>query len=197
MAARGRLGGVAEVTFPAVVLLRACFDWVVVETVGVGQSETEVADCADIVVLCVQPGSGDAVQFMKSGVTEVPDLVLVTKGDLGTAATRAAADVRGALSLYADAAAQVAVVSSVSGDGIAGAVEAIRTRRAAMSGPALAARRAAQARRWSESRLVESFGREGLALLTVEGAAGDDPFSGLARVTSRFRDLLHKVSKEL
>ena len=43
-------------TFPAVVLMRACFDWVLVETVGVGQSETEIADCADLVVLCVQPG---------------------------------------------------------------------------------------------------------------------------------------------
>ena len=83
MAARQRLGGVAEITFPAVVLTRACFDWVIVETVGVGQSEVEVADVADLVVFCVQPGSGDALQFMKAGVMEVPDLVLVTKGDVG------------------------------------------------------------------------------------------------------------------
>ena len=81
------------------VLMRALFDRVLVETVGVGQSETEIADVADIVVFCVQPGSGDALQFMKAGIMEVPDLVVVTKGDLGAAAQRAAADVAGALSL--------------------------------------------------------------------------------------------------
>ena len=102
MAARRQLGGAGRrSTFPAVVLMRACFDWVLVETVGVGQSETEIADCADLVVLCVQPGSGDALQFMKAGVMEVPDLVLVTKGDLGAPARRAAGDLRGALSLAA------------------------------------------------------------------------------------------------
>ena len=58
----------------------------IVETVGVGQSETEIADCADLVLLCVQPGSGDALQFMKAGIMEVPDLVLVTKADLGAPA---------------------------------------------------------------------------------------------------------------
>ena len=101
MAARRRLGGVADLTFPAAVLMRACFDWVIVETVGVGQSEVEIADCADLVVFCAQPGSGDALQFMKAGVMEMPDVVLVTKGDLGAPASRAAADVRGALSLAA------------------------------------------------------------------------------------------------
>ena len=50
-------------------------------------------------LLCVQPGSGDALQFMKAGIMEVPDLVLVTKGDLGAPAERAAGDLRGALSL--------------------------------------------------------------------------------------------------
>ena len=74
MAARRRLGGLADGAFPAIVLLRAIFDWVIVETVGVGQSEIEIADCADVVVLCIQPGSGDALQFMKAGVMEVPDL---------------------------------------------------------------------------------------------------------------------------
>ena len=102
MAARRRLGGLAELTFPAVVLLRAGFDRVLVETVGVGQSETEIADCADLVVLCVQPASGDGLQFIKAGVMETPDLVLVTKADLGAPARRAAADVRGALSIAGD-----------------------------------------------------------------------------------------------
>ena len=99
MAARDRLGGLADLTLAAMVLMRALYDRVLVETVGVGQSETEVAGVADTVVFCVQPGSGDSLQFMKAGIVEIPDLVVVTKADLGAAAERARADVAGALSL--------------------------------------------------------------------------------------------------
>ena len=79
MAARDKLGGLAELTVSAMVLLRALFDIVLMETVGVGQSETDVAGAADTVVFCVQPGSGDSLQFMKAGIVEIPHLVVVTK----------------------------------------------------------------------------------------------------------------------
>ena len=52
------------------------FDFVIIETVGVGQSETNVKDVIDSVILCVQPGSGDTIQFMKSGIFEIPDIML-------------------------------------------------------------------------------------------------------------------------
>ena len=81
------------------VLMRAVYDIVLIETVGVGQSETDIAGTADTVVFCVQPGSGDSLQFMKAGIVEIPDIVVVTKSDLGQAAQRARADVKGALSL--------------------------------------------------------------------------------------------------
>ena len=99
MAARDRLGGLADQTIAAMVLMRALFDRVLIETVGVGQSETDVAGVADTVVFCVQPGSGDSLQFMKAGIVEIPNLVVVTKADMGAAAERALADVAGALSL--------------------------------------------------------------------------------------------------
>ena len=99
MAARDRLGGLADQTIAAMVLMRALFDRVLIETVGVGQSETDVAGVADTVVFCVQPGSGDSLQFMKAGIVEIPNLVVVTKADMGAAAERALADVVGALSL--------------------------------------------------------------------------------------------------
>ncbi len=92
MAARHRLGGLADEAFPAITLLRALYDLVLVETVGVGQSETDVADMADTVVFCVQPASGDAVQFMKAGIIEIPHIAVVTKADLGAPAERALAD---------------------------------------------------------------------------------------------------------
>ena len=72
---------------------------VVIETVGVGQSETEVADVADTVAVVVQPGSGDVLQFLKSGIMEIPDVLVVTKADLGQVATRARARPRGGAAL--------------------------------------------------------------------------------------------------
>ena len=96
-AAGDRLGGLAPATRAAAAALAAAFDVVVIETVGVGQSETEVADVADTVAVVVQPGSGDVLQFLKAGIMEVPDVLVVTKSDLGRVATRALADLRAAL----------------------------------------------------------------------------------------------------
>ena len=63
-----------------------------IETVGVGQAETEVAEVADTVAVVVQPGSGDVLQFLKSGIMEIPDVLVVTKADLGQVAMRARRD---------------------------------------------------------------------------------------------------------
>ncbi|HEU0222009.1 MAG TPA: methylmalonyl Co-A mutase-associated GTPase MeaB, partial [Paracoccaceae bacterium] len=149
MAARDRLGGVAEVTYPAMVLMRALYEVVLVETVGVGQSETEIADLADLTVFCAEPGAGDALQFMKAGVVELPDLVLVTKGDAGPAARRTAADLRGALSLGAGGAVPVTIVSALTGDGL----EAVTRLIGSFDPQAAAARRRAQALAWVESQI--------------------------------------------
>src|SRR3954453_3011811 len=97
MAAGERLGGLAPATRAASQALAGAFDVVVIETVGVGQSETDVAEAADSVVVVVQPGSGDALQFLKAGIMEVPDILVVTKADLGTPARRAEEDLRVAL----------------------------------------------------------------------------------------------------
>jgi LAO/AO transport system kinase len=78
MASRGRLGGLSALTPAAMVLMRAVYDLVLVETVGVGQAETEVAAVSDSVAFCVQPGSGDSLQYLKAGIAEIPDVALVT-----------------------------------------------------------------------------------------------------------------------
>ena len=113
MAAGERLGGLAPATRAAAQALAAAFDVVVIETVGVGQSETEVAEAADTVAVIVQPGSGDALQFLKAGIMEVPDVLVVTKADLGVMATRAVRDLRAALRSLGDSATEVIAVSSV------------------------------------------------------------------------------------
>ncbi len=200
MAARGRLGGLAVITYPAMVLMRALFDLVLVETVGVGQSETEIAEVADLVVLCAQPGAGDALQYMKAGVMEVPDLVFVTKGDLGPPAQRAAADVRGALSLAVGDGTppEVVIVSTQTGEGIEAALALIDARvRAAAAGGRLADRRRVQSRAWAESRLAESFGTVGLAALAPRLTAAGSHFSLVSALSESARAAVHHSLKEL
>ena len=82
MASRGHLGGVAGATADAVTLMDAFgYDVVLVETVGVGQSEIEVAEIADTIVVALQPGSGDTVQMLKAGILEIADVFVVNKRD--------------------------------------------------------------------------------------------------------------------
>jgi LAO/AO transport system kinase len=82
MASRGHLGGLAVAAPDAVRVLQAAgFDWVLVETVGVGQVEVEVAGQADTTVVVVNPGWGDAVQAAKAGLMEVADVFVVNKAD--------------------------------------------------------------------------------------------------------------------
>lgn len=96
-AAGDRLGGLAPATRAAAQALAAAFAVVVIETVGVGQAETDVADVADTVAVVVQPGSGDVLQFLKSGIMEIPDVLIVTKADLGQIALRTSRDLSAAL----------------------------------------------------------------------------------------------------
>jgi len=112
-AAGGRLGGLAVATREAVDALAPAFDVVVVETVGVGQSETDVEEVCDQVAVVVQPASGDVVQFLKAGIMEVPDVLVVTKADLGEAAARAERDLAQALAALGSREVPVVVVSSV------------------------------------------------------------------------------------
>jgi LAO/AO transport system kinase len=190
MAARDRLGGLAALTVSAMVLMRALFDIVLIETVGVGQSETDVAGAADTVVLCVQPGSGDSLQFMKAGIVEIPHIVVVTKSDLGEAAERARSDALAVLGLRERASGWEVPVLSLSAlrrDGIDALAAAI-DRHWRTLGAGLAAERAAQARHWLIEGLRENWGREGLCRAGEPAlAAGESPFRALARLGRSLR----------
>ena len=191
MAARDRLGGLADQTLAAMVVMRALFDRVLIETVGVGQSETDVAGVADTVVFCVQPGSGDSLQFMKAGIVEIPHLIVVTKADLGAAAERARTDVAGALSLAAtgDWPLKTLAVSSRSGAGIDGLLTEIDTHWTHLAAEArLAVSRHRQSEGWVREALAERFGSRGLARLASRGLdaslpAGVQPFKRLRELT--------------
>jgi LAO/AO transport system kinase len=92
-----RHGGLAGATRVSAEALAAAFDLVVIETVGVGQAETEVEEVADTVIVVVQPGAGDVLQFLKAGIMEIPDVLVVTKADLGEIAERTASELRTAV----------------------------------------------------------------------------------------------------
>lgn len=172
MAARDRLGGLAEITIAAMVLMRAVYDVVLVETVGVGQSETDVEGAADTVVFCVQPGSGDSLQFMKAGIVEIPDIIVVTKADMEAAARQAQIDIKGAIKLTGAVPASAALegwetkvlsVSAIEDRGIDDFVAALDTHYSWLKAEGrLNRRRQKQAQSWLINSLRERFGREGL-----------------------------------
>jgi len=138
-AAGGRLGGLAAATREAAEALAPAYDVVVIETVGVGQSETDVEDVCDTVAVVVQPASGDVLQFLKAGIMEVPDLLVVTKADLGEVATRSRRDLGQALKAVGSADVPVLAVSSVPPpDGIGELADALEAHR---EGTDLGARR--------------------------------------------------------
>ena len=184
LAARDRLGGLADLAAAAMVLMRTLYDVVLVETVGVGQSETEIAEIADTVVFAVQPGSGDSLQFMKAGIVEIPDIALVTKADLGAVAERAKRDLEGALGIGGGWLPPVLLVSAMTGQGVDAALDAV-ARHQAFLAPNLGARRAARDEAWLERWVREEFGRQGLARLGARLVDGTgSPFRRLARIAS-------------
>ena len=192
MAARDKLGGLASLTISAMVLMRALFDVVVVETVGVGQSETDVAGTADTIVLCLQPGSGDSLQFMKAGIVEIPHIIAVTKGDLGAMAEQArreASAVLGHRGAHGDWPVSVLMVSALRQEGMPELIDTMGAHwRWLMEGDRLTAQRHAQAARWVVDSVRERFGREGLTR-AGEIAIGpqESPFRVMARVTKELR----------
>jgi LAO/AO transport system kinase len=162
-AAGERLGGLAPATRAAAGALAAAFDVVVIETVGVGQSETEVADVADTVAVVVQPGSGDVLQFLKAGIMEIPDVLVVTKADLGKVAVRALSDLRSALHSLGSADTDVLAVSSVSpASGIGELVDAFDRHRASLDLPT---RRVRSRRMHALADFVAEHGERGLRSL--------------------------------
>jgi LAO/AO transport system kinase len=158
-----RLGGLAGPTRVAAQALVAAFDVVVVETVGVGQGETEIADVADTVAVVVQPGSGDTLQFLKSGIMEIPDVLVVTKADLGTLAMRTRRDLSAALRSMSSRETRVVAVSSLAPpSGIDELLDALAEHRERLD---VEARRLASRRSGAIAAFTAEHGARGLRAL--------------------------------
>ncbi len=165
----GTLGGVAEKTREAMLVCEAAgYDVVIVETVGVGQSETAVAGMTDMFVLMQLPNAGDDLQAIKKGVMELADLVVINKADIDAdAATRAEAQITSALRLFTqhgrEAAwrAQVLQLSALKATGIDAFWACVsRFREAQAASGQLQARRQGQSLAWMWERIESGLRQE-------------------------------------
>jgi LAO/AO transport system kinase len=158
------LGGVARRTREAMLLVEAAgFDTVIVETVGVGQSETAVADMVDMFIVLLLPAGGDDLQGIKRGVIELADLIVVNKadGDLKATARRSAADYKHALRMFRSPTAgwvpEVTTCSAHTGDGVAELWAIVERFNEAVGAKGIARRRAEQARAWMWNEVGETL----------------------------------------
>ena len=162
--AGGTLGGVARRTREAMLLCEAAgYDVLIVETVGVGQSEIAVANLVDVFALLVSPAGGDELQGLKKGIVELAHLVVVNKndGDLAPAAGRAAAEYRAAVHMLRQAApgwtTAVIAVSSREHRGMDDVWAAIESFNAALGEDQRSQRRGEQAKAWLWNEIQESL----------------------------------------
>jgi LAO/AO transport system kinase len=160
--ASGTLGGVAATTREALLLCEAAgFDVILVETVGIGQSETAVADLTDFFLVLLLPGAGDELQGLKKGIIELADMIAVTKADIDPARARGtAAEYRAALHILAPPSPHwsppVATFSGLTGDGIAALWQHVLDHRARLTQSGeFAARRRTQQVKWMRALVQE------------------------------------------
>ena len=169
VAARGHLGGLAAAVPAATRLLAALsYDLIVLETVGVGQSEIEIAAIADPTIVVLNPGAGDAVQAAKAGLLEVADIVVVNKAD------RDGAD-QTVRDLRAETKAPILKLVAAHGDGIPELVEAIEAHHRADSPDRRRARARAQIVSLAQTRLRSHSDLDRLAELVADGQT--DPYT--------------------
>ena len=190
MAARDRLGGLADATRAGTEILAVVFDWVFIETVGVGQSESEVSHLVDTLVFVAHPSAGDTLQFMKAGILELPDLFIVNKADIGPRALRTANELQAGLGLGTARddgwLAPVLLTSARDGDGVPELVASMQAHREHLDTTGVLAQRRRKGRMAyvmeSLERTYGSYGMEavgGRAALEQRILASDSPTGAL------------------
>ncbi|MBH0123496.1 methylmalonyl Co-A mutase-associated GTPase MeaB [Rhodococcus sp. CX] len=177
LAARGHLGGLSAAVPAAIRLLAALgYDVVLLESVGVGQSEIEIAAVADPTVVLLNPGGGDAIQAAKAGLLEVADLLVVNKAD------REGAD-RTVRDLKAETDVPILMLVASKGEGVDALMDAIELHQRADSGERRAARARSQILSLALSQLRSLPELDDLAAAVADGST--DPYSAAARLLGR------------
>lgn len=174
-ATAGEPGGVTSTALASVSVLAAAYETVLVETVGVGQTETDVTMIVDTVVLVLQPGSGDTLQFLKAGIMEIPDVLVVQKADHDELAHRALADLGSALRVVRSTRGlgnwdtPALATSALHGRGVSELVDAVAAHRVAIDS-ILAGRRRDGSIAWAMHEFVREHGRYGVVALGGDAA---------------------------
>lgn len=194
LATKNFLGGISEMTFPCMNVLRSFFDIIIIETVGVGQSEISIQDIVDTVIFCVQPGSGDSLQFIKSGIIEIPDIICVTKSDLSKLANNTLSDIESVKKFFIRTDQEISILSVSSNDsvGFENLYKSIDERWLYMKNKnKLYEQRRIQAEKWLKNSLINRFGLEGFKKISEIIEYGNNPFSSLKTISERIKiDLL-------
>ncbi len=189
MASRGHLGGVAGATADAVLLMDAFgLDVVLVETVGVGQSEIEIAELAHTTLVALQPGSGDSIQVLKAGIMEIADIFVVNKAD-HPMANQMRREIRAMMEMlsFTGWVPELVMTQALAGDGIDALWAAIDRHAIYLnaSGEMAVRRRAAfahQVRQLALGRLERRLDRA----VCGDFAAGLDPYAAAEVVLAQF-----------
>jgi LAO/AO transport system kinase len=185
IATRGHLGGLAAAVPAAIRLLTTlAYDLIVIETVGVGQSEIEITAVADPTVVILNPGAGDAIQAAKAGLLEVADLVVINKAD------REGAD-QTVRDLHAETSAPILKLVAAQGVGVDELVEAIDAHQRSDSPERRRARARAQILSLAQTRLHQHPDLDRLAAVVAEGSG--DPYVAAASLLARSADFLQPV----
>ncbi len=189
MASRGHLGGLAGATADAMLLMDAFgLDVVIVETVGVGQSEIEIAEIAQTTIVALQPGSGDSIQVLKAGIMEVADVFVVNKKD-HPMANQLKREIRSMMEMldFSGWVPELVMTQATSGEGVDDLWSAVEKHVAYLqrSGEMREKRREAfrhQVRQLALGHLQRKLDRE----LDSEVAAGVDPYAATERILQNF-----------
>ena len=186
LSSRGDFGGLSPQVWPMSLAMLAAFDTVVVETVGVGQREIDVAQTCDTTCFVAQPGAGDSIQFLKAGILEIPDLLVVNKVDMGDVAQRTLNELRTALGHSRrgeDWIVPVLGTSATTNAGVAELADALAAHRSSI-GHSLPQLRAGNQAQWVAKRIVHAYGQSGLeklgganALQQRLASGTDNPFT--------------------
>ena len=177
-------------TFPTITVMRSIFDYLIVETVGVGQSEIGIKDIVDSVILCVQPGSGDTIQFMKSGVFEIPNIVLITKSDLEKLPDITFSELSGSLDYIKkenDNYPAIIKISSHKNIGLEKLFQTIEKRWDLLNETdELRKNRINQSQEWIKKKIESEFGRYGLKKVQCKINYKSSPFKTLNALKKNF-----------
>jgi len=195
----GHLGGLTGNIRRLLLLFEAVYDIIMLETVGVGQSETDVANVVDTVISVIHPGSGDTLQFMKAGIMEIPDILVINKADRKEAALKSFYDLKTAAGyITADDDGwqpEVLMTSAIEDQGFDTLIAALNRHRNMLASRGINTRRSRKLNRSILTAAKAEYGRFGIQLLGGEQRILDLlQQADIANADEGLRYLSHQIS---